>query len=195
MKTFVDSSIWTERDARGVDLIGFRQSYIDQVLGECFHVVQADTKKARKGSPLMVLETNDGTNRVRSPVTGTIIRFSDKARNFPDRLTEDDVIVEVLPEGAILPTSAKVRANSEPMIEQAVVRPLINMNVGPFANQQAINGFEWGQQGGVQANRVREVPANQEELRRLGEVRRVAEVQARNALAANRPARGARRPR
>jgi glycine cleavage system H lipoate-binding protein len=164
MKTFVDGSIWTETDARGVEQIGFRQSYIEQVLGECFHVVQADTRKARKGCPLMVLETNDGTSRVRSPVTGTILMFSDKARNFPDRLTEDDVIVEVLPEGMTLPAQGK----------KPEVRPTIQFNQLFNAPGDWLNG-------------PMEVPAEDPEtVRRRVEQQRVIEVQIRNAAAANR---------
>lgn len=98
----VTGNIWTDTDARGVLKIGFTKQYIDNELGECFHVIQADTKLARKGQPLMVLETNDGTSRIRSPINGSIISFSHKAQNFPDRLVEEDVIMEVLPEGVKL---------------------------------------------------------------------------------------------
>jgi hypothetical protein len=101
MKEFV-GNIWTETDKRGVVQLGFARKYIDEVLGECFHVIPADTRQARKGQPLMVLETNDGTERIKSPLSGTILVFADKAKNFPDRLTEEDVICEVLPEGVKL---------------------------------------------------------------------------------------------
>lgn len=183
MKTFVDGTIWTERDDRGVERIGFRQSYIEQVLSECFHVVQADTRTARKGCPLMVLETNDGTSRVRSPVTGTILTFSDKARNFPDRLTEDDVIVEVLPEGVTLPSTAKkaktsaenVRIDLTPFFQQAERRNWFVENPAPAP--QAPDPVDVG------------IVDAQERIAQ----QRVQEVQARNALAANR--RGAWRPR
>lgn len=104
-----DGNIWTETDSRGVVKIGFSRTYIDQQLMECFHVMQADRSVARKGLPIMVLETNDGTARIKSPVSGRILTFNDKARNFPDRLSEEDVIMEVLPEGVKLePTKKKV---------------------------------------------------------------------------------------
>lgn len=97
-----EGNIWTEVDNRGVVKIGFSRDYIDQQLMECFHVVQADRSVARKGQPIMVLETNDGTARIKSPINGRILTFNDKARNFPDRLSEEDVIMEVLPEGVTL---------------------------------------------------------------------------------------------
>jgi glycine cleavage system H lipoate-binding protein len=192
MKTFVDGSIWTETDARGVSLIGFRQEYIDQVLGECFHVVQADTRRARKGCPLMVLETNDGTNRVRSPVTGTILTFSDKARNFPDRLTEDDVIVEVLPEGTVLPTTKKAREERASVVINDAAGVARHLNVDLFARAaQARNWFDMDvpQGGQVQAAPQQVIIDDQEAIRRRlieQERQRVLEVQARNRMAANR---------
>lgn len=107
MKTF-NGNIWTETDDRGVVKIGFSRAYIEQQLGECFHVMQADRRVARQGQPIMVLETNDGTSRIKSPLNGRIIKFNNKAMDFPDRLSEDDVILEVLPDGVKLPeTKAK----------------------------------------------------------------------------------------
>lgn len=107
MKQF-DGNIWTDTDSRGVVQIGFTKAYIENQLGECFHVMQADRSTARRGQPIMVLETNDGTSRIKSPVSGHIIKFNGKAMDFPDRLSEEDVIMEVLPEGVKLPEKKKV---------------------------------------------------------------------------------------
>lgn len=107
MKQF-DGNIWTDTDSRGVVQIGFTKAYIENQLGECFHVMQADRSTARRGQPIMVLETNDGTSRIKSPVSGRIIKFNGKAMDFPDRLSEEDVIMEVLPEGVKLPEKQKV---------------------------------------------------------------------------------------
>src|SRR5579864_9391330 len=101
MKEYL-GNVWTEVDARGVLRLGFTKQYIDERLGECFHVVPADVGNTTKGGSLLVLETNDGTSRIKSPISGTILVFSDKARNFPDRLTEEDVIIEILPTGKTL---------------------------------------------------------------------------------------------
>jgi hypothetical protein len=102
-------NIWTETDSRGVMRIGFSREYIETKLGECFHVMQADIKFARKGQPLLVLETNDACEKIKSPLTGTILMFNGKAANYPDRLTDEDVIVEVLPEGVKLPETKKFK--------------------------------------------------------------------------------------
>jgi hypothetical protein len=102
-------NIWTETDNRGVMKIGFSREYIETKLGECFHVMQADTKFARKGQPLLVLETNDACEKIKSPLTGTILVFNTKAANYPDRLTTEDTIMEVLPEGVKLPELKKFK--------------------------------------------------------------------------------------
>lgn len=108
MKEFT-GDLWQEREPDGRIKIGFAKRYIDDVLGECFHVMQADTREVKKGGPLMVIETNDGLTSLKSPLTGTILNFNSKARNFPDRLSEDDVIMEVVPEGVKIAAKEKVK--------------------------------------------------------------------------------------
>jgi len=98
MKTF-SGNIWQETDKAGVVSIGLRQTYLEEKMQECFHILQADAINLKKGGPMMVIETNDGLESLKSPLTGRITFFNDKARNFPDRLVEDDVIFTVLPEG------------------------------------------------------------------------------------------------
>lgn len=102
MKTDL-GKIWYETDERGVWKVGFTRRYIEQKLGECFHVMQADIKQAQVGLPLLVLETNDGIERIKSPVTGTVLEFNARARDFPDRLTDEETIVQILPKGVTLP--------------------------------------------------------------------------------------------
>jgi glycine cleavage system H lipoate-binding protein len=106
MKTFF-GNLWTEEGKDGRVNIGFSRRFIEERLVECFHVIQADMRVARKDHPLMVIETNDGLESLKSPITGSILVFNHKARNFPDRLTEDDNIMEILPEGVTLPVSVK----------------------------------------------------------------------------------------
>lgn len=107
MKEQIGNTLWSETDSRGVVKIGFNREYIETKLGECFHVMQADRKFARKGQPLLVLETNDAVERLPSPVTGTIITFNHKASDFPDRLSTEDIILEILPEGVKLSAKTK----------------------------------------------------------------------------------------
>lgn len=110
MKTIV-GNLWTEEGKDGRVNIGFTRNFIEERLGECFHVLQADMQVVRKGGPLMVIETNDGLESLKSPLTGSILVFNAKARNFPDRLTEEDNIMEILPEGVTLPVSTKKSKN------------------------------------------------------------------------------------
>lgn len=115
MKTIV-GNIWTEPEDNGVVKIGFTRKYIEEKLGETFHVMQADARSTKVGTPLLVLETNDGTERIKSPVTGTIHWFNTKARNFPDRLNEEDCVIKVVPEGVTLP-KAKAKTTKEALEE------------------------------------------------------------------------------
>jgi len=108
VKTF-SGNIWQETDKAGVVSIGLRQTYLEEKMQECFHILQADAQHLKKGGPMMVIETNDGLESLKSPLTGRITFFNDKARNFPDRLVEDDVIFTVLPEG-VKPVEVKRKA-------------------------------------------------------------------------------------
>lgn len=89
-------NLWFTKDATNDSTnIGFTKQFIDERLSECFHVLMADTKIIKEKGPLLVLETNDGLEPVRSPLAGRIVFFNDKARNFPDRLLESDIIVSL----------------------------------------------------------------------------------------------------
>lgn len=79
--------------------IGFTKQAIEERLMECFHVMQADTQQVREKGPMLVLETNDGLESIKSPFTGRVSYFNSKARNFPDKLTEEDTILTILPPG------------------------------------------------------------------------------------------------
>lgn len=106
MKEFI-GNIWTEAGSDGRVKMGFSRRFIEERLGECFHVMQADIKSVKKGEPLLVIETNDGLESLKSPLSGNILVFNAKARNFPDRLVEEDCILEILPEGMKLPVKEK----------------------------------------------------------------------------------------
>ena len=92
--------IWTEpaKEAGYVN-VGFTQKFINETLGECFHILPSDTQVVTQQGPLMAIETNDGLESLRSPISGKVIFFNHKARDFPDRLIEEDVIFSIkLPE-------------------------------------------------------------------------------------------------
>jgi glycine cleavage system H lipoate-binding protein len=105
----VNGNLWTETSPRGTLRIGFTQRFIEEKLGECFHVMQADLNKVVRGGPMLVIETNDGLENLKSPVTGSILVFNDRARNFPDRLKEEETILEVLPDGVKLEPVVKAK--------------------------------------------------------------------------------------
>lgn len=94
MKT-VHGHIWIDRREDGLVQMGFTQQCIDEKLQETFHVVLADNFQATEKQPLFVLETCEGLESVPSPVSGNIMFFNDKARDFPDRIVEGDVILQI----------------------------------------------------------------------------------------------------
>ena len=108
--------IWSEDHADKSITIGFTQRCITEKLQECFHVLPADASEVREKGPLLVLETNDGLQSIKTPVAGKVAYFNPKARNFPDKLTDSDTIVTLFPKGYVAPPKAaaqkKVANNS-----------------------------------------------------------------------------------
>lgn len=138
-----NGNLWTETDALGKVKLGFSKVFIEQKLGECFHVMQADSKNVKKGEPLLVLETNDGLESLKSPITGTILSFNTKARNYPDRLTEEDSILELLPEGVTLPKEEKKTKTKAKAIDNWLTQANISDDMFRTIEQiRAINNLE-----------------------------------------------------
>lgn len=129
MKEFF-GNVWTEAESDGHIRIGFSRRFIEDRLSECFHVMPADTKALRKGGPMLVIETNDGLESLKSPITGSILVFNEKARNFPDRLTEEDDILQVCPEGVSLPIYKETAFRwDEESIPAGVPSPIIDFEL------------------------------------------------------------------
>lgn len=103
--------VWSEVHADKSITIGFTKKCIEEMLPECFHVMQADATTIREKGPMLVLETNDGLESIKSPFTGKISYFNSKARNYPDKLTETDTILTILPPGV---EAAKPKVVSKP---------------------------------------------------------------------------------
>ena len=88
------NQIWVEQDNELVK-IGFTRNFLD-TLDQCWHILPANNKKFKSKMPLMTVETNDGLVSILSPVDGFLQEFAHKAQDFPDRLTEDDVILRIV---------------------------------------------------------------------------------------------------
>lgn len=129
--------VWSEVHEDKSITIGFTKKCIDELLPECFHVMQADSSAVRERGPMLVLETNDGLESIKSPFTGKISYFNSKARNYPDKLVETDTILTLIPPGVEKPkpvTAAKpkIQWNQEFMVmDNAFVPP------PPLENQVA----------------------------------------------------------
>lgn len=98
----VDSKnqIWFIKDGN-VTKVGLTQSFINS-LEECWQILPANLRRVKEKSPLLTIETNDALISVASPVSGSVIRVDDHMRNFPDRLREDTVLIEIQ-EGRAVP--------------------------------------------------------------------------------------------
>ena len=127
--------LWMEQQTDGRVRLGFRKHFIDARCGECFHIMQADVQQVKKGGPLFVLESNDGLTPVKSPLAGKILYFNTKARNFPDRLIEEDVLLEILPEGVKLKQEEKSKATK---VKEDYVQWGDPFQIQGFANPQEI---------------------------------------------------------
>lgn len=103
--------IWMNKKPNGQVDIGFQQKYISEHLQEAFHILPANHSKIESGTPMMVVESNDGLENIRSPFDGRFVNFSDKARNFPDRLKETDVVLTLWTEEGYQENLKKVKKN------------------------------------------------------------------------------------
>src|ERR1700743_1891382 len=93
--------IWIEEGVGTVN-IGFTNEFIREILSECFHITQASMVMLTKDRPMLTVETNEGLKVIRSPVTGPVIQFDHTARDFPDKLTEDSVVLRVKPASVVV---------------------------------------------------------------------------------------------
>lgn len=94
-------SIWVQTNKDGTMSVGLTADFIRNKMGECFHIMQADKDDVIENQPMLVLETNDGLESVRSPITGRVLSFNRKAVDFPDKLNETESILTIMPAGVV----------------------------------------------------------------------------------------------
>lgn len=128
--------IWAITEPNGRVNIGFTKECIDGKLNECFHVLPADLKKVTSKAPLLVLETNDGLQSIKSPVAGDVVFFNDKARDFPDRLVENDVVVTIL-------LDEYKKTHKEELKEKKTDTNTMFIDLNQFAFQIAPQALQW----------------------------------------------------
>lgn len=98
MKQFdSDNKIWYETETDGTINVGFTRQFLMENMPECFHILPAHNNEVTIRGPLFAIETCSGLKSIRSPFKGIISNFSSAARNFPDRIKEDDIVATVLP--------------------------------------------------------------------------------------------------
>lgn len=149
--------IWSEEHKDKTITIGFTNDAINTKLQETFHVLPADLKEVREKGPLLVLETNDGLLSIKAPFAGRLSYFNPKARNFPDRITETDTIVTILPKGVEPPKKEEVKTVYPTGFVQ------VNMNPAQAAPQPQLRTDMFtrtGPQQPVPARDAREIARN-----------------------------------
>lgn len=87
------NQIWFYKDGDLVR-VGFTTNFL-QRMDECWHILPYGKGKISEKDPLMAVEMNDELVSIAAPVAGILAEFSNKAMNFPDKLTADDVIVSL----------------------------------------------------------------------------------------------------
>lgn len=87
------NQIWFERQDQETN-IGFTQDFLNS-LDQCWHILPANLETFREKSPLLTIETNDALISIVSPIKGNFFEFSPKAQNFPTKLTENDVVMQL----------------------------------------------------------------------------------------------------
>ncbi len=161
--------IWIEEIPENGEIhCGFVQQFIDENLAECFHIVPADIAKTHKENPMLVVETNTGLQSINAPIDGHILFFNDKARDFPEQLVEEDVVLGILTieeykkRRATVP--AKPALGPAPTLNDEGLQALINgqlrnlrVNIMPPVRPAAPRGWNWDPQ-------LEEVEANNRNL-------------------------------
>jgi hypothetical protein len=101
------NQIWYETSDE-VTRIGLTASFLEQ-LDQCWHILPPSARQIRMKAPLFTVETNDSLVSVLSPVAGNFLNWNDRATNFPDKLRDTDVIIEltskVIPEPVAPPVT------------------------------------------------------------------------------------------
>lgn len=92
-KTDSKNQIWYNEQGENIQ-IGFTQSFLDS-LEQCWHIMPATQDRFRLKAPLLTIETNEHLFSILSPVAGRFVRIDPKAQNFPDKLKEADVVLEL----------------------------------------------------------------------------------------------------
>lgn len=143
------NQIWYKQEGKHLK-IGFTEQFLPTV-HEAWHVLPTTTKaKVREKSPLMAIETNDALFTIFAPSTGRVIKFNDKARDFPDRLSADDVILTLSEDEAddkpVSKKSAKIAIDVEAqqnMFAQMAAQAARPIPARPRADPP--RGGGWGQ--------------------------------------------------
>ena len=147
MKTFSkDGKLWVEK--RDKDLaIGFTASFLSELDG-CWHMLPAAGQKTeiKEKQPLVAVETNDGLFSLPSPVSGIIAFFDNKAMNFPEKLTDEDVVCTIKDAEMVKAEEKEIQERHERAVQQLLAQQAERQQVAAGAVQPGrlqINPAGW----------------------------------------------------
>lgn len=101
------NQVWYKKEGTAIT-IGFTKDFLTS-LDQCWHILPASLEQFKPKAPLLTVETTDALISIMSPVAGNFMQFSQRAQNFPDKLTEDDVVLELREGPFVRPTVAPRR--------------------------------------------------------------------------------------
>lgn len=107
--------------------LGLTRNFLSTVMEECWHIIPAYRERVVKGAPLLTIETNDSLISVLSPVSGRVRAWEQRACDFPDQLSEDDVLIEVddgKSEAPAPPSEEERVAARNRLIDAGVLQPI-----------------------------------------------------------------------
>ena len=114
--------LWVEQRDKHF-AVGFTRQFLGELDG-CWHMLPAAGQKTeiKEKQPLIAVETNDGLFSLPSPVSGIIAFFDNKPMNFPEKLTEDDVVCTIKDAEAIKAEEAELRERHERAVQQLLAQ-------------------------------------------------------------------------
>ena len=117
-----DGKLWVEQRDKHF-AVGFTRQFLGELDG-CWHMLPAASQKTeiKEKQPLVAVETNDGLFSLPSPISGVIAFFDNKAMNFPEKLTDEDVVCTIKDAEAVRAEEKDIQERHERAVEQLLAR-------------------------------------------------------------------------
>lgn len=128
------NQLWYQKDG-DVFNMGLTRNFLES-LDECWHILPTNISRVKEKSPLFTIETNDSLLSILSPVAGNFLNWNDRATNFPDKLTETDVIIKLSTKEIV---KAEPLAGLDDEVEIARLTAIVSNSTLPINSRIAAN--------------------------------------------------------